>query len=334
VLHAVPSGLANLVAGASAAAFKHVRVAVSAGEKPAIPVGWQGSPDTVRRRGAAPDMDREAPPRRSDRPMVTATGRWALGRDGRWTHDVPGPEGARAVDSWLLDGGRVRRLEWHEARFAQCCQAVLPDGDATRLAAFVAAVRAALPLSGRWFPRIEGHAGSERYVLWMRAAPPIEDSVALWTPGGPDPRKHAMLKGPDLHALAGLRREARALGCDDALLCGPKGEVVEAAHAAVVWWRGEDLCVPPADLPRVPSVTQRILVDLARRENHRIREERCRPEDLQQAEPWALNALHGIRPVLRLSGRPCGTPRGDRLIHWRTALDAAAEMLRDSMPAS
>ncbi len=261
--------------------------------------------------------------------MVITTGRRAFDRDGRWTDDAPGPDAAAAVDSWLVDDGSVRGLERHEARFVRCCRTLLPGGNATRQSSFLAAVRTAVPAGGRWFPRIEAHSDPEKYVLWMRTAPPTEDTVALWTSGEPDPREHPGLKGPDLHMLSSLRGEARAQGCDDALLLTPDGVLVEAAHSALVWWRGADLCLPPSDLARLPSVTSGILVDLVRRDHRRVREERCRPEDLHEAEPWALNALHGIRPVRWLCGRPSPSPRPGRLSHWRTALDLAVVDHRD-----
>ena len=62
-----------------------------------------------------------------------------------------------AADSWLVDDGRVRALDLHFARFRSAIARVAPDHE-RYLDKFFEAVVAALPRTGRWFPRIEFHA--------------------------------------------------------------------------------------------------------------------------------------------------------------------------------
>lgn len=90
------------------------------------------------------------------RPAVPARGRGTR-PPGGWRGPVAGaPDVAyAAVDSWLVDAGRVRGLEGHRARFtaAACGPAAAPDpADVQR---FLDAAVGALPRTGRWFPRVE-----------------------------------------------------------------------------------------------------------------------------------------------------------------------------------
>ena len=59
-----------------------------------------------------------------------------------------------AADSFLVNEGRVRSLQAHYARFASWVEKAAPQLK-TQLAPFFEQVSAALPRTGRWFPRIE-----------------------------------------------------------------------------------------------------------------------------------------------------------------------------------
>jgi branched-subunit amino acid aminotransferase/4-amino-4-deoxychorismate lyase len=228
------------------------------------------------------------------------------------------------VDSWLLAAGRVRGLRVHEERFRASCSEQVRGLQDRHVRRFLAAVRAALPLDGRWFPRVEAYAGP-RLAVWLRPAPVQGLEVRLWVPPSADPRRQPHLKGPDLAALAALREEARTAGADDALLHGPDGTVLEAAHSAVVWWRDDVLCVPAPELPVLPSVTRGLLVELARARAVPVNGERLHLGGLGAVEVWAVNALHGIRPVAGWTGAVSGKggpPRIPLLAAWRKALDA------------
>lgn len=210
---------------------------------------------------------------------------------------APDADSALVVDSFLLDDGRVRDLDRHRERFASSCETLnLATGD--RLERFLDASSALLPGEGRWFPRLEAHEGDPAaLVCWIRPAPPLTDSVRLWIYPDRDPRTVARIKGPDLAVLAGLRAQAVERGADDAVLSNPGGLVLEAAHSALLWWRDGMLCCPARDMPVLPSVTARRLLDFAVAAGLNIGHERCRWTELTELEVWAVNALHGIRPV-------------------------------------
>lgn len=225
------------------------------------------------------------------------------------------------ADSWLVADGRVRALDRHLTRFRNSCAALLPDLTPV-LDGFLAGIPQRLPVTGRWFPRIEAYPdeGPERLALRVRPAPEPTGSVALWYPPEPDPRHHPTVKGPDLDVLAALRSRAPS-GTDDALLCTPDGFVLEAAHSAMLWWRGDTLCLPEADLPVLPSVTVSLLLEAAAATGTTVAHERCRPHDLADAEVWSANALHGLRTVSGL-GYGCTDPA--RLEQFREMLSATA----------
>lgn len=218
------------------------------------------------------------------------------------------------ADSWLVDGGAVAGLGHHRHRFVTACRAAGVSADG-----FFDAVAAHLPSQGRWFPRVELGAGPE-LRLRVRPAPPTATVVVLAPHPGPDPRVAPRTKGPDLVMLGDVRARAAELGAGEAVLCAADGTLLEGAYSAVVWWRGDALCVPAADLPVLDSVTRRRVVDEAGRRGVEVRRERVTPADLDGLETWSLSALHGIRAVTAWKG--CAVTAGpvERAETWRRLL--------------
>ncbi|MGH3930519.1 MAG: aminotransferase class IV [Pseudonocardiaceae bacterium] len=234
------------------------------------------------------------------------------------------------VDSWLLENGRVRGLAQHESRFAASCAGLAGGATAESMHAFLATVRTRLPRSGAWFPRLEMYVGSRSELgLWLRPAPPRRTTTALWVPSAPDPRRHPRVKGADLDVLARLREQAGRFDAADALLYLADGTVLEAAHAAVVWWRGPVLCLPEPRLPTLASVTTRLLTDVAQHHGIAVRYEHCQLAELPHLPVWTVNALHGIRQVSRWTGavQADSTPIGPSLPRLQAALLATATPL-------
>lgn len=237
------------------------------------------------------------------------------------------------ADSWLVDDGTVRGLERHYYRFAASCAQTAGVATA-RLEAFWAAVCAMLPGTGRWFPRVElsGDPRQPRLSLRIRPAPPTSATARVWIYDGADPRRLPACKGPDLPALAGLRRRATEAGADEALLITAEGVLLEAAHASVLWWEADTLCLPETGLPVLPGVTAALIRERADALGVPIRRVRRRPDDLDGSEMWLVNALHGIRAVTGVVGRTAQPGPAPRAPRWRCWLDGLAAPVQPQYP--
>lgn len=261
---------------------------------------------------------------------MTGGRRLHWGGDGRGLHAWTGlpPEPLRVVDSWLVAGGRARAEEHHLLRFARAAASVSGIEQGTVLAFGVTAAEAARRVSAaeeaRLFPRLElrGARGCWWLGLWLRPAPPPSATVRLWVDPRPDRRRSAACKGADLAYLGRLQRMARRIGADEAVLVDAGGAVVEGSTTSLLWWRGATLCAPPPGPGLLPSVTRGWLLDRAATVAP-VSFERCRPEELGGLEVWAVNALHGIRPVTGWLGRPIEAGAPHHAAEWTRALAAA-----------
>lgn len=205
----------------------------------------------------------------------------------------------KVADSWLVEDGRVRSLPAHFQRFAGWVEKVDPE-QTDRLPDFFAEVKKLLPLTGRWFPRMEYHGeqpSSHRLYLRLRPAPERLESVVLWSYPEPDPRHDPSTKGPDLSLCQQLRRHANMNGADEAVILDAEGFVAEGALSSLVWWRGDTLC-SSNDLTRwLPSITRQEIFDIANQIGLETKLERIKPAELASLPIWALSSLNGIMPV-------------------------------------
>lgn len=245
-------------------------------------------------------------------PMVDTTiYRWAGGElvIEEWCDTNPGA--VRVADSFLVVDGSVASLDRHCARFARGLGAQNIDADVAR---FVASVTAVLPREGRWFPRIEAidYGGGALLRLLVRPAPDPVTTLRLAT-ASYDPRTNHTVKGPDLANLGKLRRDS---GADEAVLL-TDGFVTEGAWSSVVWWQNEELHRVDSTLPRLASVTESIVMDLAQSDGVSVVDTRATPEDLSGAEVWILSALHGIRVATDWAGGPELSNAWGRADDWR-----------------
>jgi branched-subunit amino acid aminotransferase/4-amino-4-deoxychorismate lyase len=253
----------------------------------------------------------------------------------RWTaaglRDAPGAAAGPllAADSWLVDGGAVRAEDAHWARFGDACRT--HGIDPGELAGFRAAATAAVPATGRWFPRVE--LGERGLALRVRPAPPPagEARVVVAAPG--DPRRCPRRKGPDLALLTSLRERARAAGADELLLCDEAGALREGALSSLLWWEGDTLCTTP-DEHTLPGITRALLLDCARVRGVGVRVRSPLAHELAGLEVWLTSALHGIRVVSAWldPAQAAGPP--ERAAAWRAELELNAGASRRSPAAS
>lgn len=256
----------------------------------------------------------------SPAPPVSPLYRW----DGRALipHDESAEAPIEAADSWLVSDGLVRGIGLHRERFDSVVREYSPG---VELDAFWAAVIDIIPRQGAWFPRVELQGRGLAFRL--RSAPALHRSLVLATHEGEDPRTRPAVKGPDLEAMRRVRMAAELRGADDAVILSPDGAVVEGSSSALLWWRGDSLCVPSADLARVDSVTARTLLTLARALRIDVIHESVKPEELDGLEVWAVNALHGIRVVTGWVDGPGMAEEPGRAELWRRRLHRLARPL-------
>jgi branched-subunit amino acid aminotransferase/4-amino-4-deoxychorismate lyase len=249
---------------------------------------------------------------------------WLRLEGDAWAAEAAPPPGeVAAAESWLVVDGRARGLDRHWARFAHgCAEAGLA------IASPRAAVEAALPPEGRWFPRVEARAGGD-VRLAVRPAPPRLPEVVAWVADVPDPRRAPRRKGPDLERLGALRAAAARHGAGEALIADPDGRLLEGAYTSLLWWEHDALCAVPGDAPILEGVTRALLIEIAGDERIEVRFRRPAPADLDGREVWLTSALHGIRAVTDWVANGSGDTRpragpAERAAAWQARLDALA----------
>lgn len=223
------------------------------------------------------------------------------------------------IDSWLVADGAWLASERHADRFAGAVHR-LHGIDPAVSREFVIAARPLIPAGGAWFPRVE-YSPAGGFHLLVRPAPARGSTVRLWTAPGPDARSRPSIKGFDLALLSGLREQAQAAGADEPLLLDDRGRIVEGASTSILWWRDGALCAPPESESVLSGVTRAVLFELAEASAIPVRQESARPRDLDGLEVWAVNALHGIRPVVPWPGSPMQPGPARRAARWRRVLE-------------
>lgn len=219
----------------------------------------------------------------------------------------------------------VRGFDLHLARFAAGV-AQTPDaqhsarGSRTAFEAFMAEAPGLIAAGGEGFPRLEAGldpgTGELSFGVRIRELPRLGDSVELRSApsaGLVAPR----VKGPNISRLAELNR---ALGAE-ALLIDGAGRAVEGATTSLLWWDEGTLCVVASD-QRIDSVTERLLLGIAERLGVPSERRSLTATGLAAHEVWAVNALHGIRPVAAVDGTATTAPEKARLRTFLDELDA------------
>ena len=233
-----------------------------------------------------------------------------------WCDPVAGE--TLVADSWRVESGEAVALDRHRDRFFS--SAYQHGLDRTRLHSFWDAVIAAIPREGSWFPRVEVVATPGGPTLRYRERPAPEWlSEAVVASAEHDPRTTPLTKGPDLEVLMALRRSVAPTGATEALILSPEGTIIEGAYSTIVVIpRGsEELRVVPRSVPRIPSVTEAVIRDIAAQRGVPVVEAPLALAGLEGSDLWVLSALHGIRIATDFPGGPALSPASARRSEWQ-----------------
>lgn len=239
----------------------------------------------------------------------------------------PGGGVTLVADSFRVAGGHARGLALHRERFLDGSRAQLGSHAVARVAAFVDDAVATIRHTANahpdtpLFPRIELRARGDARLL-LRPSPPLTTSVTLATATS-DPRTIPTVKGPDLERLGALRTAAQAAGADEAVILDARGRVIEGAYSALLWSRENRLHVIAEAAARIPSVTERLVLDAARASGRAVSAAQPTLDALDGAAVWVLSALHGARAVTSWVDGPSVAADVATDAWLRAALDAA-----------
>lgn len=181
--------------------------------------------------------------------------------------------------------------------------------------------------TGDSFPRFEcwEHRGSFRLALNLRTAPQRSKTITLVS------RERTrittpQLKGPNIDAYSSLIHDASS-----EVLLTAHGNAIEGTTTSLIWWDNDTLMtLPDTGSSRVFSITEQLILALAAEDHQRVGVSSQTPHHLANHEVWAINALHGIRPVTAIDGITLPAPQEERLQHWRERLNQTWEPV---MPA-
>ena len=228
-------------------------------------------------------------------------------QDGDWVDPPPHEDALEvlAADSFVVDNSLIIGFPRHRERFfAACVDAGVGDSDT--FYDFVDRSMLWFPREGRWFPRLDVVTdGKEHWYRYHhRIAPPRQDTARLAVATS-DTRQVPWRKGPDLERMAQLRVDVSDVA-DEAVILSPDGVIVEGAYSAIAVIDADEgeFSVTPAKYPRIESVTEQLVSELARDEHFDVIKRTHTVAELEGKEVWVLSALHGIRVAPEIIGGP------------------------------
>ena len=137
-------------------------------------------------------------------------------------------------------------------------------------------MEAALPATGRWFPRLELGADGEAA---SRSGPPRpgrpRSSHGSWTGRTPGARRGA--RAPTSNVWAHCAPTPRATAPARRIIADGDGRLLEGAYTSLLWWEDDALCAVPDDAPILDGVTRALLLGLAADARRQVRYRRPRP---------------------------------------------------------
>lgn len=225
--------------------------------------------------------------------------------------------GRAVFETLRVYGGRPFRLEQHLERLRRSAAMVgLPEPDARGLAglgleAVAAGGEPDAVLRFLWTPGREGGGAPTGLALVSTLPPGLDElrarglrlAVVGWAPG----HRLAGSKSTSYAENFAAQDEAHGRGCDDALLVGEDGTVLEAPTANVWWREGTRLLTPSLGQPILAGVTRAALWELARDVGYEPEEgvfPLARPAGAD--EIFLSSSVREVMPVVALDGAPVG----------------------------
>lgn len=228
------------------------------------------------------------------------------------------------VDSFLVRDGRAVAPSAHRERMCESAHELWgTEVDSSAIDDAVAALyeQAAHTLGGEpglFFPKLtlEQAGGALRSDVNARpiAESRLETTAHLIAYPGRDERTRPRLKGPDFAWQERVRAWALGRGASDALLrarsarvssagksdgtshfLAPQIHYSETAYGSVVLW-SNGVLVTSIDTDRLPSITESVIVEIARERGHETVAAPLTKQRLLEADAvWLLSSLHGVR---------------------------------------
>ena len=219
-------------------------------------------------------------------------------------------------ETLLWEDGQLHDLKVHAARMRDGCAVLgLPAPDLAALEA--AALEAAAGSSGRLAVRLSWTAGSggrgldrpgdapPRLIARAEPAPRPETPAGLATVGIPRNERSPASRIKSLSYLDQVlaRREARAMGADEAVQLNLSGAVAGCAAANLFWISGDRLFTPTLDCGVLAGVMRARVVAAAQAMSVKVVEGAFALSALAAADAvFATNCLIGVCPAARLDG--------------------------------
>ena len=150
---------------------------------------------------------------------------------------------------------------------------------------------------------IHGIAHEPLVIVYAQEVPQMADSPCLapvsvpWHSAGED-WALASVKTLSYAPNVAMTRQARGLGCDDALMVSRDGHILEGPNFAAAWVVGGVIETPALRLGILDSITRRVALSLAVESGVETREGRWGLDRLEQAsEVFVMSTVHEVASV-------------------------------------
>jgi branched-subunit amino acid aminotransferase/4-amino-4-deoxychorismate lyase len=126
------------------------------------------------------------------------------------------------------------------------------------------------------------------------------------------------------------RMEARAAGCDEAILLNEKGCLAEGSTTNIFLVNNGELVTPSSGSGVLPGITREAVLEISQASNIKTLEGQVELKELIEAEEaFVTNSILELMPLTRFDGKPIGTGKPGQLT--RKLIAAYRELIREAM---